>query len=42
MKPVYTVRHICTRCGENVGYLNWLLTALRIPMIKHKCKEKNT
>jgi len=35
------VRYICTRCGENVGYLGWLFTVLRIPMLKHQCKEKN-
>jgi hypothetical protein len=40
MKPEYKVRHICTDCGENVGYLGWLFAVLRIPMLKHKCKEK--
>ncbi len=40
--PTYVVRHLCIRCGENVGYLGWLFTTLRIPMLKHKCKEKNS
>jgi hypothetical protein len=41
MKLTYKVRHICTRCGENVGYLGWMFTTLRVPMLKHQCKEKN-
>jgi len=39
MKPEYEVRYTCKHCGENVGYLGWLFTVLRIPMLKHKCKE---
>lgn len=38
-EPEYKVRYTCTRCGENVGYLGWMFTMLRIPMLKHKCKE---
>jgi hypothetical protein len=41
MTPTYKVRHICTLCGETIGYLGWIFTVLRIPMLKHKCKEKN-
>lgn len=41
-EPIYVVRHICAHCGENVGYFGWLFAALRIPLLKHKCKEKNT
>jgi hypothetical protein len=42
MRPTYKVRYICTRCRENIGYLGWLFTVLRIPILKHQCKEKNT
>ena len=42
VEPTYVVRHICARCGENVGYLGWLFTVTRIPLLKHQCKEKNT
>jgi hypothetical protein len=41
MKLTYKVRYICARCGENVGYLGRLFTVLRIPLLKHQCKEKN-
>jgi hypothetical protein len=40
--PTYVVRHICASCGENVGYLGWLFTVTRMPLLKHQCKEKNT
>jgi hypothetical protein len=38
MKHTYVYRYLCTACGENVGYLGWLFSKLRIPMLKHKCK----
>jgi hypothetical protein len=41
MKPTYKVRYICTDCGELVGYLGWLFSVLKIPMLKHQCKEVN-
>jgi hypothetical protein len=39
MKPKYTVRYICTSCGEVIGYIGWLFTVTRMPLLKHKCKE---
>ena len=42
MKPENQVTYTCHRCAENIGYLGWLFTMMQIPMLKHKCKEKNT
>jgi hypothetical protein len=42
MRPAYKVTHMCNHCNQNIGYFGWLFTMLRIPMLKHKCKEKNT
>ena len=39
MRPEYKVSYTCNRCNENVGYLGWLFTTLRIQLLKHKCKE---
>ena len=41
MRPTYVVSYICNQCGESVGYFGWLFTVLRMPLLKHRCKEKN-
>jgi hypothetical protein len=39
MKLTYVYRYLCVDCGENVGYLGWMFSKLRIPLLKHKCKS---
>jgi len=41
MKIKYVVQYTCDQCGESVGYFGWLFTVLRIPLLKHRCKEKS-
>lgn len=36
MKPHYN----CHKCGKCIGYIGWFFTALRIPLVRHVCKEK--
>ena len=40
-EPKYVVKYLCSRCGENVGYIGWLFTKLRIPFLKHNCEAAN-
>ena len=37
-ETVYVAQNLCTQCGENIGYLGWLFTKLRVPFLKHRCK----